>query len=274
MADAAANTAPEKTDAIAHLYGRKGATTGDGFVKYPANQFAHAVGFSASDKGKTPYIDANGDYTNLAAGASTAIKYVNSSGIPAWTAAGTDGYSLLLQAGVPVWANNPSSVRLLLTQTASGATSIDFTTGFDSTYDAYMFVLVNVYPSTDATSILMRVSEDAGSSFIATGYETVTIATGTADGTASNSATSIQLTLAAESSNVAAEAASGTIHLIVSTTKAATVHSIQYRNEAGNTRHASGGSAVATTSRANGVRFLASSGNINGKIHMYGVKNV
>jgi hypothetical protein len=251
MADVAFNTYGNASDLEAFLVQQD---TGDAFRKLPKNQVAHAVGFTASDKGKIPYIDANGDFTNLAAG--------------------TDGFSLLLASGVPVWANNPSSVRLLLTQTGSGATSIDFTTGFDSTYDAYMFILVNVYPSTDATSILMRVSENAGSSFIATGYETSATIPGTASGTINGSTTSHLLTALIEASNVATEAMNGEVKLMVSTTKAAMVHSVQYMNDGGTTRHVVGGGAVATTSRTNGVRFLASSGNINGTIHMLGVKNV
>ena len=49
-----------------------------------------------------------------------------------------------LDAGVPT-----GSLILLSTQTASASATIDFTSGIDSTYDSYVFKIINCHPATD-----------------------------------------------------------------------------------------------------------------------------
>jgi hypothetical protein len=53
---------------------------------------------------------------------------------------------------------------LLSTQTASASASISFTSGIDSTYDEYVFKLINIHPSTDST-LTFNLSTDGGSSY-------------------------------------------------------------------------------------------------------------
>jgi hypothetical protein len=57
-----------------------------------------------------------------------------------------------------------STLVLLSTQTASASASISFTTGIDSTYDEYVFKLINIHPSTDST-LTFNLSTDGGSSY-------------------------------------------------------------------------------------------------------------
>ena len=56
------------------------------------------------------------------------------------------------------------SLNLISTQTASSDNTIDFTSGIDSTYDAYMFKLYNIHPSANSY-LQFQTSTDGGSSF-------------------------------------------------------------------------------------------------------------
>lgn len=65
-----------------------------------------------------------------------------------------------LDAGVPT-----GSLILLSTQTASGSASIEFTSGIDSTYDKYIFKIINYNPATDSQGLQFQVSTNGGSSY-------------------------------------------------------------------------------------------------------------
>ena len=54
---------------------------------------------------------------------------------------------------------------LLSTQTASASASIEFTSGIDSTYDSYVFKLINIHPATDNTDFFFNLSTDGGSNY-------------------------------------------------------------------------------------------------------------
>lgn len=169
MVDTPANQAPVKDDVIAHLYGRKGATSGDGFVKYAENQFAHAVGLSASDKGKTPYVDANGDMARLTIGSNGAIKYV-ASGLPAWLGPGTASQLLRMNAGAtaPEWATIATSLVQISKQTISSPVSqVSFTSIPASGYSKFLLVINGLVSAVAATTdqINIEVSTDNGSTW-------------------------------------------------------------------------------------------------------------
>ena len=59
------------------------------------------------------------------------------------------------------------AMTLISTQTASSSSTIDFTSGIDSTYDVYCFKYYNIHPSTDGTHFQVNF-RDGGSSFDAT----------------------------------------------------------------------------------------------------------
>jgi hypothetical protein len=65
---------------------------------------------------------------------------------------------------VPEGAVEGGSMVLLSTQTASASSSISFTSGIDSTYKEYMFILNNIHTS-DQTNFLFQTSTDGGSSY-------------------------------------------------------------------------------------------------------------
>lgn len=60
---------------------------------------------------------------------------------------------------------NVGSLKLLSTQTASGSASVSFTTGIDSTYDEYWFVLNNLHPANNNVTFQFNGSSDGGSNY-------------------------------------------------------------------------------------------------------------
>ena len=57
------------------------------------------------------------------------------------------------------------ALNLLQTQTASSSESISFTTGIDSTYDEYWFVLNNLHPANNDVTFQFNGSSDGGSNY-------------------------------------------------------------------------------------------------------------
>ena len=71
-----------------------------------------------------------------------------------------------LQNITAVPASVPSGALVLLsTQTASSSASLSFTSGIDSTYDSYVFKLINIHPATDNTDFFFNLSTDGGSNY-------------------------------------------------------------------------------------------------------------
>jgi len=58
-------------------------------------------------------------------------------------------------------------MTLISTQTASGSSTISFTSGIDSTYDSYVFKYYNIHPSQDGKQFLINF-RDGGTNFDAT----------------------------------------------------------------------------------------------------------
>jgi len=54
---------------------------------------------------------------------------------------------------------------LISTHTASDSSSIDITSGIDSTYDEYMFVFTDINPATDRTRLTFQINETGNSGF-------------------------------------------------------------------------------------------------------------
>ena len=57
------------------------------------------------------------------------------------------------------------ALNLISTQTASSSSTIDFTTGIDSTYKEYIFKFINVHPATSDASFTFNMSVDGGSNY-------------------------------------------------------------------------------------------------------------
>jgi len=72
-------------------------------------------------------------------------------------------------SAVTSFANASGGTLILLsTQTASASATISFTTGLDSTYDAYEFKFINVRPATDSGRLEFQGSTNGGSTYATT----------------------------------------------------------------------------------------------------------
>jgi len=56
-------------------------------------------------------------------------------------------------------------LNLISTQTASSSSTLDFTSGLDSTYKEYIFKFINIHPATNAAKFRLIGSTDGGSSY-------------------------------------------------------------------------------------------------------------
>ena len=65
------------------------------------------------------------------------------------------------------------SMNLISTQTASGSSTISFTSGIDSTYDEYVFKFYNIHPATDNKRFQFQANVSGGSGYNETMTTTV-----------------------------------------------------------------------------------------------------
>lgn len=163
------------------------------------------------------------------------------------------------------------------TQTASGATSVDFTTGIDSSFERYELELSSVLPATDATDLWLRVSEDAGATWKSGGTDygyANTVATDGALTVAQGSTGAAQMVVAATCGNAATK---GT-NIVISFNAPSSTSAHKYFSGIGSYfSTALGGIAFSgrykgTANAITGVRALMSSGNINGKFTLRGYR--
>ena len=176
---------------------------------------------------------------------------------------------------------------LLSTATASSSSSIEFTSGIDSTYDVYQFEFINCHPSSDNISFQFNLSTDSGSNYNVTKTTTFfdaghneagnDTAFGYAAGRDLAQSTSDQVIMG-NGANLGGDndqSSSGTIYLfnpsstIYVKSFIGVAHSIEYRDFSWRSTFAGYGN---TTSAINAIQFKMSSGNIDaGTIKMYGI---
>ena len=188
--------------------------------------------------------------------------------------------------GITVLANASDGITLISSQTASNSASISFTSGLDSTYKAYKFVYVNIAPRTDAVNFTFNLSTDSGSNynvtktttqFRATHFESDSIANLLYDGSTDLAQSTGEqiLTAGNQIGNGADESTSGTLTLFNPSSTTYVKHFIgdmnYYSYDNASYRSFIAGYAN-TTSAINAIRFKMDSGNIDGKIYLYGIK--
>ena len=175
------------------------------------------------------------------------------------------------------------SLNLISTQTASSSSTIDFTSGIDSTYKEYIFKFIDIHPSTNGA--LFNVNfRDGGSSFDATKTTTQFRAyhnEGGSDtslayeaGRDSAQSTGVQ-TIGADSGNDNDQCTSGTLQLFDPSSTTFVKHflarlSVAHQSDYIIDVFTAGYCNV--TAAIDGVQFSMSSGNIDaGTIKLYGV---
>lgn len=165
---------------------------------------------------------------------------------------------------------------LLSSQTASTSSSLDFTSIITSTYDDYLFKLINILPATDGTTILMQMSTDGGSTYASTSYTNWQFRFDAgSSGTGGSATNGIAL---GETNGIGSSAAFGLVGTVElfspgsSSLHKAVEGSVLFRNSGGTRiKHTLGGAYESNTA-VNAIRFLAASGNItSGTIRCYGI---
>jgi hypothetical protein len=181
------------------------------------------------------------------------------------------------------------TLTLISTQTASNSANISFTTGLNSTYDAYEFHFIDTHPRTASQTFLFNLSTDSGSNYNVT-KTTTSVQAFNDEGTGTSTllaydgnrdlaqSTSYQL-LSSEIGNGADDCLVGTLQLFNPSSTTYVKHFIANISES---YFVSGVGAYAinrliagygnTTSAINAVDFKFSSGNFDGVIKLYGVK--
>jgi len=167
----------------------------------------------------------------------------------------------------------------LATATASASATIDFT-GLTSSYNAYLVVLSNIAPATNAVDLWLRTSADGGSTYDsgASNYEwggfTVTGSAATATG-GSTGDNKIKLGgIAATLGNGANQESGG--HVLIYKPSASSFCRMNWqiscvRSDA-SVDHIYGGGSRLSAAAVNAIRFLMSSGNIaSGTFDLYGL---
>jgi len=191
-------------------------------------------------------------------------------------------------SNVTSFAQVPSGSPVLLsTATASGSSSIEFTSGIDSTYDIYQFEFINIYRGAGGAYFRVNFSTDGGSNYNVTKTTTAFIAFHDEGNTATslNYETGADLaqstgyqSLTYDQSTDADSGASGLLTLFNPSSTTYVKHFISRSNSASGgpgfyystDLHVAG--YCNTTSAVNAVRFQMNSGNIDaGKILMFGI---
>ena len=252
MADTFANTYPTENTDISYLYAEKS----DGnFVRHPISKVASSIGVTTGD-----------------------IFYASATNTLAKLPIGTTGQGLTVSAGLPAWGTVGSTTTLIQRQTGAAVASIAFTTGLTTAYDEFFFVLTDVYPATNATNILMTISLDGGSNYLSGSYAYSDMGvtySGAATASNSGSASTSSWVLSKTVGGSVANSADGIVRFYPRAANASVVSSTVYKGTtATNYPFISDvGGMLATASRADAVKFAAASGNINGTIALYGIKN-
>ena len=172
-----------------------------------------------------------------------------------------------------------SSVTFLLSQTASASATIDFTAFDDATYAYYLFTYTNVVPSTDNSELRVRMSVNAGSTYLSSNYRWVRLrlsASAGSDSLGENDSDS-KIKIAIDIGNAAGEGLSGKAIYIPSSSPGSSNPGVFIHDNAlvkgdGKFYRNMGQASNSTSSVVDGLRFYMDSGNIaSGIFKMYGV---
>ena len=192
----------------------------------------------------------------------------------------------LLDAGALDSGVATGAMVLLSTSTASSSSTIDITSGIDSTYKVYVFKFIDIHQSNDGADFQFQVDTGTNTNY----NQTITSAgfvcehdeadTATTLATHSGSAVLHQETgfqdLGRSLGNDNDQSLSGQLYLFDPSNSSHVTHFEAVINEAGSTnqsvqRHVSG--YVNTTTAITRIRFKADAGTIDsGTIKMYGIK--
>lgn len=192
---------------------------------------------------------------------------------------GNAGKYVTTDGSTASWATVPAAgMTLISSASASSVATVDFTSGIDSTYDAYLFVLTSVIPATTNTKLYMRTSSNSGSSFDAGASDYAYAMTGLDDAAgslnaASGGATQILINNKAAGASYSGITAAIYLHKPSTSQRCQVTYTSSSLDNGGLLGSVSGAGARQATGVVNAVRFLFSSGNIaSGEFKLYGLK--
>ena len=190
-------------------------------------------------------------------------------------------------SAVTSFANASGGTLILLsTQTASNSATISFTTGLDSTYDAYEFKFIDIHPRTDSVDFSFQGSTDGGSNYGITMTTTqfrayhfeddsVTQLAYNSVGDLAQSTSYQFITGEIKVGNGADECCVGSLQLFNPSSTTYVKHFL-INNQTYNPDNISANNFIGgyfnTTSAINAIQFKMTSGNFDGVIKLYGVK--
>ena len=173
---------------------------------------------------------------------------------------------------------------LISTSTASGASALNITSGISSTYDEYMFVLIDMYITADSGSIQFNGSIDGGSNYNVSKTTTDFWASHNENdaetqfqynaGSDVNNGTGNHLLTPGQGDD-ADDSASGILHLFAPSNTTYVKHWYSRIHVSNYTPRANDHFAAGyfnTTSAINAVTFVPSSETMSGTIQLYGIK--
>jgi hypothetical protein len=196
---------------------------------------------------------------------------------------GTHKATLFGVAGV----STGGDVVLLSTQTASDSSSLDFTSGIDSTYGEYIFKFYNINPATDGVTFQFQVnaSDDVGGdfdeSYITSTYfkvehgEDNTVQGPGYDASNDQAQGTAYQYLTAGMGNGSDESGAGELHLFNPSSTTYVKHfysTAQYYHLSNYSINAFAAGYINQTLALSEISFKMSSGNFDGTIKMWGVK--
>ena len=185
------------------------------------------------------------------------------------------------------------TLTLLSTQTASNSATISFTTGLDSTYDAYEFKFINIAPRNNDVDFTFNLSTDSGSNYnvtkTTTAFEAYNDESGVSFGIAYVDTDDLAQSTAFQVLSLAGGGGimdnsdsdgnlSGELKLFNPSSTTYVKHFIattQYFGSSGGLVYSIPGYIAGygnTTSAVNAIQFKMSSGNFDGVIKLYGLK--
>ena len=174
-------------------------------------------------------------------------------------------------------------LTLISSATASGSSSVEFTSGIDSTYDEYVFYFVDVNPATDNTSFQFQVNATDGADFNDSNITSSGFYAHHTESGASSLTYETGLDLAQSASfqplvlsmgNGADESYAGELHLFSPSSTTYVKHFISKGNvyaTSDYTQNTFVSGYINDTTAIDEISFKMSSGNFDGNIYLFGV---
>jgi hypothetical protein len=191
---------------------------------------------------------------------------------------GNSGKVLATDGTDTSWATAQAGLIKISEQVVSSpVASVDFTTGIDGTYDEYELHILKAINETDSTSPALRTSANAGGAWDAGASDySRTYIQGTGSSVSANSANEAAITLAnVLGSDTNEYGVSGIIRIVrPSVAQYCSMRwELSSQNTSGSNVYTIGSALRVANAVVSGIRYLASSGNIeSGTFRLYGVQ--